>query len=163
MPLDPRQIAGAGRESGVLCGDFGLGLGGGEQSDVAGCVVPAVGDVADVAVGCALGGGGLGRRAREEGGGRGRQDEQSRVGHGVFLLRMGYRDECGNGAEKVGIFGQDRQSSPGMIRCMNPSNRGTVKAVSPCPGLQTIPFETSLGAHRAKGGDRPAEFARDVA
>ena len=28
-----------------------------------------------------------------------------------------------------------------MMRRMNWSNSGTVKAVSPCPGLQTIPFE----------------------
>ena len=32
------------------------------------------------------------------------------------------------------------QSSPGMMRRMNSSNRGTVKAVSPCAGLQIIPF-----------------------
>jgi hypothetical protein len=38
----------------------------------------------------------------------------------------------------------DRQSSPGMIRRMNSSNRGTVKAVSPWLGLQTIPFETEV-------------------
>jgi hypothetical protein len=32
------------------------------------------------------------------------------------------------------------QSSPGMIRFMNSSNNGTVKAVSPWLGLQIIPF-----------------------
>ena len=41
------------------------------------------------------------------------------------------------------FFGQRRQSSPGMMRRMNWSNRGTVKAVSPWPGLHTIPFEIS--------------------
>ena len=39
--------------------------------------------------------------------------------------------------------GQRRQSSPGMMRRMNWSKRGTVKAVSPWPGLHIIPFEIS--------------------
>ena len=30
--------------------------------------------------------------------------------------------------------------SPGMIRNINSSNIGTVKAVSPCPGLHIVPF-----------------------
>ena len=37
----------------------------------------------------------------------------------------------------------DFQSYPGMIRLMNPSKSGTVNAVSPCPGLQTMPFAIS--------------------
>jgi hypothetical protein len=36
------------------------------------------------------------------------------------------------------------QSSPGMMRFINASNKGTVKAVPPWVGLHTIPFEIRL-------------------
>ncbi len=36
-----------------------------------------------------------------------------------------------------------RQSLPGMMRRMNSSKSGTVKAVSPWLGLQTMPFAIS--------------------
>ena len=36
------------------------------------------------------------------------------------------------------------QSNWGTARSMNSSNRGTVKAMSPCAGLQIIPFLMSL-------------------
>src|SRR4029079_10267968 len=36
-----------------------------------------------------------------------------------------------------------RQASPGMMRRMNSSNSGTVKAVSPWFGLQTMPLSMS--------------------
>src|SRR5271168_4346313 len=35
------------------------------------------------------------------------------------------------------------QFQSGMVRFMNPSNRGTAKAVSPCAGLQIIPLAIS--------------------
>ena len=40
----------------------------------------------------------------------------------------------------VTLRSQRFQSSPGMIRCMNSSNNGTVNAVSPWLGLQIMPF-----------------------
>ena len=37
-----------------------------------------------------------------------------------------------------------------MIRFMNSSNMGTVNAVSPCVGLQIIPFPYQVVSDRAK-------------
>ena len=49
------------------------------------------------------------------------------------------RDMLGAGLRSV--HHAVRQSSPGMIRAMNWSNIGTVKAVSPWFGLQIMPLE----------------------
>ena len=81
VPLDPGQVLGSGGEPGVLGGDLGLGLGGGEQAHVVRRAVEHVADVADVAVGGALGGSGVRRRAREDGGRQRRRDQKSRVRH----------------------------------------------------------------------------------
>src|SRR5690606_36614735 len=40
--------------------------------------------------------------------------------------------------------GGHRQPWPGRMRCMKAANMGTVKTVSPCVGLQTMPFAISV-------------------
>jgi hypothetical protein len=53
------------------------------------------------------------------------------MGKGSFHIRF------------TGAVFQVLQSSPGIMRRMNSSNNGTVKAVSPWLGLQTMPLAIS--------------------
>ena len=56
-----------------------------------------------------------------------------------YVLRCGPEHASAPAAAPQAVF----QSSFGMIRRMNSSNNGTVKAVSPWLGLQIIPLEMS--------------------
>jgi hypothetical protein len=53
---------------------------------------------------------------------------------GKIRVRRGKHD--GNGRCRAGY-------QMGIVRFMNPSKSGTVKAVSPCAGLKTMPFVMS--------------------
>ena len=71
----------------------------------------------------------------------GQPPERGAVGYfapGPRQFRMTTACLCGRAA-----CGAYRQSSPGIVRFMNSSNIGTVKAVSPWFGLQIIPLAIS--------------------
>jgi hypothetical protein len=65
--------------------------------------------------------------------------------HRGTALRVWQAEQGFFGGEAVELDAVHRQGSKtGMARRMNSSNRGTVKAMSPCDGLYTMPFLSKL-------------------